>query len=249
MLPTKHLPPAGSSHCVEIVALKLATKGHGGHGASIVMARRAFAVFPQAQAERLCTVARHRCWRNGDVLLEENRVVPAVMGIVAGRVRTGISSTEGPGAFFRWYGPGEVIGLVSAVGPLPYPATAVAADDCETLVVDRDTLLAFMHEDAGMAIAVARVLARHSWDLCHLIESRVPQSLTDRVHAALLHFGRLNGTACDDGSVRLGLSQQDIAEAIGASRPRVNIELRKLAGRGLIRLGYGQVLLLPKTGA
>lgn len=214
-------------------------------------AERAFAVFPPAQALRLCEVASHRCWRNGDVLLEENRIVPGVMGILRGRARTGASSFREVGAelFFRWYGPGEVIGLVSAVGPLPYPARAVASDDCETMVVPRDTLLRLMHEDVEMALAVARVLARHSWDLCHLIESRSPHSLTDRVLAALTHFGGINGSTREDGSIRLTLSQRDLAEAIGASRSRVNIELRKLAGRGLIRLGYGQVELLPKTEA
>ena len=212
-------------------------------GGSLVTAQQAFAVFPPEQAARLHALATHRCWRNGDVLLEEGRSVSDVMAIVAGRVRTGATSYEGSEVFFRWYRPGEVIGLVSAVGPLPYPAKAVAFDDCETLVVARDTLLTLMHEDAAMAIAVARVLARHSWDLCHLIESRTPHSLTERVLAALTHFGRINGSACDDGSVQVSLSQRDIAEAIGASRSRVNIELKKLASRGLIRLGYGHVVL------
>ena len=210
-------------------------------------AQQAFAVFPPAQALRLHAQAARRCWRNGDVVLEEGRVVPGVMAIVAGRVRTGATSHDGSDVFFRWYRPGEVIGLVSAVGPLPYPAKAVAFDDCETLVVARDTLLRLMQEDVGMALAVARVLARHSWDLCHLIESRTPHSLTERVLAALTHFGRINGSALGDGLVRVSLSQRDIAEAIGASRSRVNIELRKLAARGLIRLGYGEVVLLPQA--
>lgn len=166
------------------------------------------------------------------------------MAIVAGRVRTGATSYEGSEVFFRWYRPGEVIGLVSAIGPLPYPAKAVAFDDCETRFVPRDTLVTLMHEDSAMAIAVARVLARHSWDLCHLIESRTPNSLTERVLAALTHFGRVNGSARDDGSVQVRLSQRDIAEAIGASRSRVNVELKQLVSRGLIRLGYGHIVLL-----
>jgi len=210
----------------------------------LVTAQQAFAVFPPEQAARLHALATHRCWRNGDVLLEEGRAVPGVMAIVAGRVRTCATSYDGSEVFFRWYRPGEVIGLVSAVGPLPYPAKAVAFDDCETLFVSRDTLQTLMHEDAAMAIAVAQVLARHAWDLCHLLESRTPSLLTERVLAALAHFGRINGSACADGSVQVSLSQRDIAEAIGASRSRVNIELKKLASRGLIRLGYGHVVLL-----
>lgn len=202
-----------------------------------------FAVFPAEAAATLRRMAVHRCWRNGDIVLPRGELVPAVMAIVRGRLRITAASEEGHEVFFRWYMPGEVMGLVSAVAHLPFPVDAVAHDDCETLNVEREVLLALAQTDAQIGFAVARVLARHAWDMVTLVTARTEQSLTARVLGVLRHLAVLNGQACGGGSWRLSASQQDIASAVGASRQRVNAELRSLERAGHIQLGYGHVIV------
>ncbi|MEZ0309350.1 MAG: helix-turn-helix domain-containing protein [Ramlibacter sp.] len=44
------------------------------------------------------------------------------------------------------------------------------------------------------------------------------------------------------------MSQADLARMLGASRSKVNEELRRLQDAGLIRIGYGRINLLQCAG-
>jgi DNA-binding GntR family transcriptional regulator len=46
----------------------------------------------------------------------------------------------------------------------------------------------------------------------------------------------------------LSVSQRDIAGAVGASRQRVNAELRALEQAGHIQLGYNRILVIGPLG-
>jgi len=203
----------------------------------------AFAAFPDSAAATLRGMAVHRCWRNGDIVLPRGQLVPDVMTIVHGRLRITAASEEGHEVFFRWYMPGEVMGLVSAVAHLPFPVDAIAHDDCETLSIEREAMLALMQTEPQIAFAAAQVLARHAWDVVNLVTARTEQTLTARVLGVLRHLAVLNGQAVGGNAWRLSVSQQDIASAVGASRQRVNAEMRSLERSGHIQLGYGHVIV------
>jgi CRP-like cAMP-binding protein len=185
----------------------------------------------------------HRFWRDGDVLLPKGHVASSVMTIVHGRVRVVASPTAGQELFVRWQMPGETVGLASAVSGLPLPVDVVAVEDCETLQVDRDALLAILRCDAEAAFAAAQMLAGHTYDLIHLITVRTEQAVTARVLGVLRHLAQLNGKPLGGGAWLLAVSQRDIASAVGSSRTRVNAELRALQRSGLIELGYRRVVV------
>ena len=206
----------------------------------------AFSVFPTDAAAALRAVAIHRCWTNGEMVLAKGLVVPWVMAILRGRVRVA-TSVEGQEVFLRWQMPGEIVGLASAVSGVPLPVDIVAHDDCETLHVEREVLLELMRTDANVACAAARQLAVHAYDLVHHLSVRIENSLTARVLGVLRHLALLNGTPAGASAWTLAVSQEEIASAAGASRQRVNVELRNLERAGLIKLGYRHIVVLGDT--
>lgn len=208
-----------------------------------VAASAAFAVFPAEAAAALCAVAVHRCWSNGTVVLAKGHVVPCLLTILTGRLRIA-TSVDCQEVFLRWQMPGEIVGLASAVSNMPLPVDIVAHDDCETLQIEREMLLKLMRSDAGVACAAARQLAVHAYDLIHHLTARTEQSLTARVLGVLRHLALLNGSRAGPSSWTLAVSQEEIASAVGASRQRVNAELRTLERSGRIRLGYRHVVVL-----
>lgn len=203
----------------------------------------AFSAFPDAAAQALRNIAVHRCWHDGEIVLPRGELVHVVMTVVRGRLRISAASTEGHEVFFRWYLPGEIVGLVSAVAHLPFPVDAVAYDGCETLHVERETILEMLQSDTNMAFSAARLLARHAWDVVNLVNARTEQTLTARVLGVLRHLAVLNGQHLGGGVFTLSVSQRDVASAVGASRQRVNVEMRTLERQGDIQLGYGHVVV------
>jgi CRP-like cAMP-binding protein len=203
-----------------------------------------FAMFPSEVAARLSGAAVHRCWSNGSIVLPVGRVVPWVMAVVRGRLRMAATLEDGRDVFYRWHVPGETAGLISAVSDLPLPVDAVAFDDCETLHVDREMLLEMMRADGSVALAVTRLVARHAYDTVELVRMRTESSLNGRVLGVLRHLALVNGTPHGPSAWSLDVSQRDIAGAVGASRQRVNAELRALEEAGHIQLGYNRVIVV-----
>ena len=66
---------------------------------------------------------------------------------------------------------------------------------------------------------------------------RAEETLSARVWATLQRIAAENGKPVGS-SVVLHISQGDLAHAVGASRQKVNAELRELQSKGKIRLGY-----------
>jgi CRP/FNR family cyclic AMP-dependent transcriptional regulator len=222
------------------------TRGHADPAVNRIAMSVAFSTFPEDAAAALRATAVHRCWSNGSVVLAKGRIVPWVMSILRGRLRIA-ASVEVQEVFVRWQMPGETVGLVSAVSDLPLPVDVIAFDDCETLHVDREVLLQLMRSDANVACAAARHVAVHAYDLVHHLAARTEQTLTARVLGVLRHLAVLNGSPAGASAWTLAVSQQEIASAAGASRQRVNVELRTLERAGLIKLGYRHVVVYGTT--
>jgi CRP-like cAMP-binding protein len=200
-------------------------------------------MFPLEVANALRQSAVHRCWRDGDVVLPADRVVPWILTVVRGKLRMAATLGDGRDVFFRWHGPGEMAGMISAISDLPLPVDAVAYEHCETLHVERKLLFDIMLRDGGVALAVARLNARHTYDTVNLVRMNHESSLNARVLGVLRHLAVVNGVREAPGAMSVPVSQRDVAAALGASRQRVNAELKALEQSGHIRLGYNRVIL------
>jgi CRP-like cAMP-binding protein len=207
----------------------------------------AFSMFPPEVADKLCRASVHRYWSNGSIVFPVGRIVPWVLTILRGRLRMAATLDDGHDVFFRWHARGETAGLISAVSDLPLPVDAVAFDDCETLHVEREMLLDMMRADGNVALAVARLVARHAYDTVNLVRMRTESSLNARVLGVLRHLALVNGAPHGPAAWTLSVSQRDIAGAVGASRQRVNAELRALEQAGHIQLGYNRVIVVGNS--
>lgn len=199
--------------------------------------------FPPAVAETLNRVGVRRAWVDGTTVLSHGQVVPWVQIVLRGRLRIISAADPDHEVFFRWQQPGEIVGLASAVSGRPLPVDVIAFDDCETLQIERDVLVALLRSDVQVAMTAAELLAGYAYDLIELVIIRTEQTLTHRVLGVLRHLALLNGQPIKPGSWALAISQADLAAAVGASRQRVNAELRTLEKEGLIELGYRRLVV------
>ena len=209
---------------------------------------RALSAFPAHAAARLIDAGQHRCWANGTLVMRRGLVVPEIAVLVRGRLRMAARFENGHEVFFRWHMPGEIAGMISAVSGLPLPVDAISFDDCETLMIPRDALLQLMRADAEVACVVAQLAAGHAYDVVNLVSARTEPTLTARVLGVLRHLALVNGQPHGDDAREATISQQDIAGAVGASRQRVNLELKALERAGHILVGYRRVVVFARAG-
>lgn len=208
----------------------------------------ALSKMPGATATAVQNIGRCRRWSNGAVLLRAGDHAPSVLLLLDGRLKLTALTPMGDKVLFRWLVPGELIGLTSVLGKVPLPTSAEADGEVQAFVLERQKLLAHLQSDAQAAIYFAGVVSRHGAHLADLLVRLHGGSLQDRIYRVL---SRIAGDAAVRGGdeVKLQMTQLDIANAVGASRQRVSIELRGLAAKGLLKLGYRHVVINPRGGA
>ena len=181
----------------------------------------------------------------GDTLFNEGEPGDRVYVITDGKIKLGRSSQDGRENLLAILGPGEMFGELSLFDPGPRTATATAVSDAVLIGLGHDDLqqwLAGRPEVAQMLLrALAQRLRRTNEALADLVFSDVP----GRVAKALLDLSTRFGRPTEGGVlVAHELTQEELAQLVGASRETVNKALADFATRGWIRLEARAVVLL-----
>ena len=204
-----------------------------------------FAALDDEAAEALAASMTRREIARGEVLFNEGDAGDRLYVIVDGKVKLGRASGDGRENLLAVLGPGEMFGELSAFDPGPRNATATAISDAVLLGLGTDDLTRWLagRPDVArqMLRALARRLRRTNENLADLVFSDVP----GRVAKALLDLSERFGHPTHDGlRVAHDLTQEELAQLVGASRETVNKALADFAARGWLRLDQRAVVLL-----
>jgi len=181
----------------------------------------------------------------GDVLFHEGEIGDRMYVILEGKVKLGQTSGDGRESLLGVLGPGEMFGELSLFDPGVRTSTATALTDAVVLGLSNDQLRPWLtgrpEVAASLLQALARRLRRTNEAMADLVFSDVP----GRVAKALMDLGEKFGTVTPEGLVVThDMTQEELAQLVGASRETVNKALADFAQRGWIRLESRQVLIL-----
>ena len=161
--------------------------------------------------------------RRGETLFDEGDLGDRLYIVTEGKVKLGHTSNDGRESLLAVLGPGEILGELTLFDP-------------GMEIVEANPTLA-----KHMLRALAQRLRRTNESLSDLVFSDVP----GRVAKALLDLADRFGTATDKGiHVPHDLTQEELAQLVGASRETVNKSLADFVSRGWIRLEGRAVTLL-----
>ena len=165
--------------------------------------------------------------------------------IGSGKVKLGRRSNDGRENLLSILGPTEMFGELSLFDPGPRTATATAVADATLYELSHAELIRWLEQYPAVAKhlleALARRLRRTNEALADLVFSDVP----GRVAKALLDLSTRFGEQVDDGlRVAHDLTQEELAQLVGASRETVNKALADFAARGWVRREGRAIVLL-----
>lgn len=180
----------------------------------------------------------------GDVLFSQGDPGDRLYLILDGKIKLGRTSRDGRENLLAVLGTGEMFGELSLFDPGPRAATATAVTDSQLIELGHEDLEPWLQGRPEVAsqllCALAQRLRRTNAALGDLVFSDVP----GRVAKALLDLSRRFGEDADDGRrVTHDLTQEELAQLVGASRETVNKALADFASRGWLRLEGRSVVL------
>ena len=164
--------------------------------------------------------------------------------IISGKVKIGRRSPDGRENLLTIMGPSDMFGELSIFDPGPRTSSATTITEVRAVSMDRDALKAWIQDRPEIAEQLLRVLARRlrrtNNNLADLIFTDVP----GRVAKALLDLANRFGRPVEDGiMVSHDLTQEELAQLVGASRETVNKALADFAARGWLHLEPRAVVL------
>ena len=198
-----------------------------------------------ATALRASMVESHLA--RGEVLFREGDEGDRVYVVIRGKVKLGRTSPDGRENLLALLGPGQMFGELSLFDPGPRSATASAVIETTLLGLGHADLLPWLtgrpEVARGLLLQFAQRLRRSNDTLADLVFSDVP----GRVAKQLLDLSERFGVASDEG-VRVvhDLTQEELAQLVGASRETVNKALADFVHRGWIQLQGKSVVILDE---
>ena len=167
----------------------------------------------------------------GNVVLTEGEVGDSLYAIVSGRVKVFIGDEDGREIILKILGPGDFFGEMSLIDKQPRSASVSTLENSAFKVLSHSAFEKSVEMAPGIATLVMRALAKRLRDADRKISTLALMDVYGRVANTLLELA-----ITTNGKLVVGerLSQQDIANMVGASREMVNRILKDLSDRGYI---------------
>jgi CRP/FNR family transcriptional regulator, cyclic AMP receptor protein len=181
----------------------------------------------------------------GDVLFHEGDSGDRLYVVTDGKIKLGRTSADGRENLLAILGPGQMFGELSLFDPGPRSATATAVTPCTMVSLGHDELLRWLEDQPSVARGLLNQLAARLRKTSDVVADLVFSDVPGRVAKALLDLSRRFGRTADDGiHVHHDLTQEELAQLVGASRETVNKALADFAMRGWLRLEPRSVVLI-----
>jgi CRP-like cAMP-binding protein len=160
-----------------------------------------------------------------------------------GRMKITALSEDGHEVLHEMLGPGEIFGETSSILGIPRTTSAQALEDsllCEIRQKDFESLLiAYPQLSLRLLKSVGLRLKKAEAQLMNVICNDV----STRVRDALIDLIAVEPRRQPDQPVRIKITQQDLANLIGASRQKTWQALKELEAARVLRLEYRSILV------
>jgi CRP-like cAMP-binding protein len=190
--------------------------------------------------EAFLALARRRTYARNEVLCHDGDPADSLHLVEHGHLAVHAGLASGASATFTILSSGDYFGELALLREdHRRTATVTALEPSRTLAVAASAFDALCSRNPSIERIVATLLADRIDILSRRLVETMYESLDRRVYVRLLDLARSYGGS--DGSVTIPLSQTQLADLVGATRPSVNQVLQRLAGLGVVRLSRSRI--------
>jgi CRP/FNR family cyclic AMP-dependent transcriptional regulator len=200
-------------------------------------------------ALRQAILARATLRRLADGATLSARGTPAQewVGVAKGAVRVSSVSLSGKQVTLTYVEPGTWFGDIALFDGLPRTHDASAHGETTLLIVRKSDFKELLAQHVELYDALLRLNCRRLRLMFDTIEDLNTRPLAARLAKQVLLLARAYGIEQGD-EIRIGLqlAQEDLAQLLGASRQRVNQELKGFERDGAVRIEPTRLVVLSK---
>ena len=210
-------------------------------------ALRGCSLFSRLSPAELETVLSHatiRRFARGETIMRRSDPATGMAVILQGRLRISITSAEGEETSLSLLGEGEVVGEIALLDGGTRSTDVTAIEDAVLLMIQRSDFLPLLEGSSDLCLRLMQVLCARLRDANRSVQEIATLGLSERLGRVLLRLAGTYGSR-NDRELRLALrlSQKDLATLVGASREKVNRQLRLWEQAGALTREGGYMLI------
>jgi CRP/FNR family transcriptional regulator len=181
----------------------------------------------------------------GEHLFMEGDDGDALYVVIDGKMKLTRAAADGRENLLSVIGPGEMFGELSLFDPRPRTSSASAVTDAVLAALKHEALMPLLRERPDVSFQMLRGLAQRLRRANDVTADLVFTDVPGRVAKNLLDLAERFGNQETDGlHVHHDLTQEELAQLVGASRETVNKALADFAARGWLQISARSVLIL-----
>ena len=202
-----------------------------------------FTQLSESELDLLRSLAAEKHYPKNAVVLTEGEMGDSLYMIQSGKVKVFIGDQDGREMILKILGPGDFFGEMSMIDKQPRSASVTTIESSVFLVLSHAAFEKCIEKIPRIANMVMRVLATRVREADRKIGTLAMMDVYGRVASTLLELA-----VNDNGKMVVSekLSQQDLANMVGASREMVNRILKDLAERGFISVESKSITIINK---
>jgi CRP/FNR family cyclic AMP-dependent transcriptional regulator len=196
-------------------------------------------------AEAVAASLVYADYARGDTVFAEGEQGDNLYIVLAGKVKIGRRASDGRENMLSVMGPSDMFGELSLFDPGPRTATATVVTDARLASLAHASLRPWIADRPDIAEQLLRVLARRLRRTNDALADLIFTDVPGRVAKQLLALSERFGSQEADGlRVHHDLTQEELAQLVGASRETVNKALADFASRGWVRVDSRALTIL-----
>lgn len=197
------------------------------------------------ELEGLAQHAELRTVRAKQSVISQGTPGDEMYAVLHGRLKVVRSTEDGREATLSLLEAGEVFGELAMLDGGMRSAGVETLEPCELLVLRRESVMAFLETHPKVMRQLIAALCQRLRSADDLLQDTLFLNLPQRLGKMLRQLGEQHGDQTDRGVlIDLKLTQQEIANLVGASRESVNKQLNVWVDDGLVDLSGGYLRLL-----
>jgi len=195
--------------------------------------------------QKVLAAARRRSFGRREPVWHEGDRVETIHLITSGRIGVRASTSMGDVVTITTLGPGDVAGLIASLSTERYSSTSAAAlEPSTTWAIHAEDLTDIRRRHPNIDEAVIRFIADSTIALAGRLADALYVPAEIRVIRRLVALCE----AYDHGGqeITIPLTQEDVAELAGVTRPTVNRALKREEAGGSVRLARGGIVVVDR---
>ena len=188
-------------------------------------------------------VSSEKTYPKNAVVLTEGEMGDSLYMIQSGKVKVFIGDEDGREIILKILGPGDFFGEMSMIDKQPRSASVTTTEPSTFLVLTHAGFERCVEQQPRIGNLVMQMLAQRVREADRKIGTLALMDVYGRVASTLLELSVYN-----NGKLMVGekLSQQDLANMVGASREMVNRILKDLSDRGFISIESKAITIINR---